>query len=125
MPDHEPIIYVNGKLTTPAKLAAEQKEAGEVDLKTLSPGDTVTARTQNSVYEIEIVDPAECEVLIRGGSRFPVPTKVFINGSTWGGSMLLMNKIGVGMRIEMYRPEVMKPLLSSSVESFTIKRKGV
>ena len=46
------------------------------------------------------------EALISGHPVFcPQPTRVYIHGSTWGGSMLKESFIGRGMHLEFGHPD--------------------
>ena len=63
--------------------------------------ETLTVRTQNSVYEITVLCGRTGEVLVRGGKFFPEWTPALLAGSTFGGSLLKMGGIYVGMRMEI------------------------
>lgn len=70
-------------------------------LTTLSPCDVVHVTTHNSHYELFLLDPAAGKVLIRGGSHFKEPAEGTVIGSTFGGCMLKMSWLGVGLRMEI------------------------
>jgi len=54
-------------------------------------------------------------VFISGHPEFcPDPSEVWINGSTWGGSMLKMNYVGHGMHLEFVHP-VYRTILTSRI----------
>jgi hypothetical protein len=61
---------------------------------------TLAVRTQNSVYEITILNGQSGEVLVRGGKFFPERTAMRLEGSTFGGSILKRRGIYVGLRME-------------------------
>ena len=63
--------------------------------------ETLAVRTQNSVYEITVLCGRTGEVLVRGGKFFPEWTPAQLTGSTFGGSLLKMGGIYVGMRMEI------------------------
>jgi hypothetical protein len=63
--------------------------------------ETVAVHTQNSVYEITILCGKTGEVLVRGGRFFPEWTPALLAGSTFGGSMLKVGGIYLGMRLEI------------------------
>jgi len=63
--------------------------------------ETLTVRTQNSVYEITVLCGRTGEVLVRGGKFFPEWTPALLAGSTFGGSLLKMGGIYVGMKMEI------------------------
>jgi hypothetical protein len=67
------------------------------DLRSL---ETLEVRTKNSVYEITVTDPSRGEVLVRGGTFFPVYTHVRLAGASLAGSFLKVSGIYVGFSIE-------------------------
>jgi hypothetical protein len=67
---------------------------------------TLAVRTQNTVYEITILNGQAGEVLVRGGKFFPERTAVRLEGCTFGGSILKWRGIYVGMRMEIIREPV-------------------
>jgi hypothetical protein len=73
-----------------------------VTLMTLKAYDTIHVRTRNSDYEIFLLDPKSGRALVRGGECFAEPVEATVNGSTFGGCMLKMGWIGVGLRMEIY-----------------------
>jgi hypothetical protein len=62
---------------------------------------TLAVRTQNTVYEITVLNGQTGEVLVRGGKFFPERTAVRLEGCTFGGSILKWRGIYVGMRMEI------------------------
>ena len=75
----------------------DQEKRG-IELNKLAVGTVIEAKTMNSLYRIRVLGGNRFEA--KGGAYFPEPTEVSIPGSTWGGSMLKMNWVGVGMCIE-------------------------
>jgi hypothetical protein len=71
-----------------------------VTLSSLSPSDTIRARTLNSNYEISLLDPQSGHVLLKGGKSFVEPVDANVNGSTFGGWMIKLGWLGVGLRME-------------------------
>src|SRR5688572_31179827 len=63
--------------------------------------ETLAVRTQNSVYEITVLCGRTGEVLVRGGKFFPEWTPALLAGSTFGGSLLKMGGIYLGMKMEI------------------------
>jgi len=61
---------------------------------------TLAVRTQNSLYEITVLNGHTGEVMVRGGKFFPERTALRLEGSTFGGSILKRRGIYVGLRIE-------------------------
>ncbi len=60
----------------------------------------LAVRTQNSLYEITILNGRTGEVIVKGGKFFPERTPTRLAGATLGGSFLKMRGIYTGMRIE-------------------------
>jgi hypothetical protein len=63
--------------------------------------ESLSVRTCNSRYEIVVTSPASCDVLVRGGTRFPNFTPARVCGSTAGGSILKQSGIYPGLRLEL------------------------
>ena len=90
-----------------------------VTLMALEACDAIQARTRNSVYEIFLLDPNTGRALVRGGKYFAEPMEATVSGSTFGGCMIKMGWLGVGLRMEVYangRRTVTSPVQSLSVE---------
>ena len=91
-----------------------------VSLRTLAAYDTIQAQTVNNVYEIFLLDPESGRALVRGGKYFAEPTEATVNGSTFGGSVLKMGWLGVGLRIEIRANG--KRTVTSPVQSLRVER---
>ena len=90
-----------------------------VTLMELKPCDTIHARTRNSDYEIFLLDPNSGRALVQGGEYFAEPVEATVSGSSFGGCMLKLGWIGVGLRIEFYvngKRTVTSPVQSLRVE---------
>lgn len=72
-----------------------------VDVQSLAPLSRLRVRTQNSTYEMWVIDPQQWTVFIRGGSFFPTLTPAILCGSGYGGSLLKVAWVGVGMSCEL------------------------
>jgi len=72
-----------------------------VTLQTLAPGSTIYARTRHNDYRILLLNPESGRALVEGGRFFVEPTEATVVGSTFGGCMLKMGWIGVGLRLEI------------------------
>ncbi len=72
-----------------------------VALRTLAPFDMVCARTLNNDYFIFLLEPETGKALVQGGRYFAEPVEATVSGSTFGGCMLKMGFLGVGLRIEI------------------------
>jgi len=87
---------------------------GGLFLTDVAIGETVSAKTRNTLYTIN--KTGENDYLISGSKKYcPQPTDCKIAGSTWGGSMLKIGFIGIGMHLEMYLGQ--KGILTSMIES--------
>ena len=80
--------------------ARKAATAPGVVIEDLEAGTTLTVRTSHSCYRFEIVDPAARLARVTGGSLFPEPTDVRIDGATTGGCMIKAGWVGVGLRME-------------------------
>jgi hypothetical protein len=91
-----------------------------VSLKTLAAFDTICARTLNSDYRIFLLEPEAGRVLVQGGRFFVEPAEATISGSTFGGCMLKMGWVGVGLRIEICSNG--QRIVTSPVQSLRVER---
>jgi hypothetical protein len=90
-----------------------------VTLMALEACDTIHVRTRNSDYEVFILDPKSRRALVRGGECFAEPVEATVCGSTFGGCMLKVGWLGVGLRMEIYangQRTVTSPVQSLRVE---------
>jgi len=91
-----------------------------VSLRTLTAYDTILAQTVNSVYEIFLLEPESGRALVQGGKFFTEPSEATVNGSTFGGSVLKMGWLGVGLRMEIFANG--KRTVTSPVQSLRVAR---
>src|SRR5215468_6665111 len=91
-----------------------------VKLGTLEACDMIQARTRNSVYEIFLLDPNSGRALVRGGGYFAEPVEAIVSGSTFGGCMLKVGWLGVGLRMEISVNGVRT--VTSPVQSLRVER---
>ena len=92
-------------------------------LMTLEACDMIKAVTRNSVYEIFLLEPKSGRALVRGGERFADPIEATVIGSTFGGCMIKLGWLGVGLRMEIYENghrTVTTPIQSLRVERFDL-----
>jgi hypothetical protein len=90
-----------------------------VTLMELEACDTIHVRTRNSDYEIFLLDPKSGRALVRGGEYFAEPVEATVGGSSFGGCMLKLGWLGVGLRMEVYvdgQRTVTSPVQSLRVE---------
>lgn len=70
-----------------------------VALRSLEPLTSLYVETRNTRYHIIV--RAGAEVVIQGGACFPDPTPAHLEGATFGGSLIKLGWIGIGMRMEI------------------------
>jgi hypothetical protein len=90
-----------------------------VTLPALKACDTIHVRTRNSDYEIFLLDPKSGRALVRGGEYFAESVEATVSGSSFGGCMLKMGWLGVGLRMEIHasgQRTVTSPVQSLRVE---------
>jgi hypothetical protein len=76
---------------------------GGVYLSDLVPGVRLEVETENHRYSV--TNLGDGRVSICGHPEFcPAPTEVTLRGSNWGGSLLKLNYLGRGMRLEFWHP---------------------
>lgn len=116
----EKVMYAVPRYCTLDGASAISAKLEGVTLRTLGPCDTIHARTYNHDYEIFLLDPASRRALVRGGKYFVEPTEVTVSGSTFGGCMLKLGWLGVGMRMEIHAAG--ECLVTTPVESLRVTR---
>jgi hypothetical protein len=94
-----------------------------VGLGTLKACDLIQARTLNSVYEIFLLDPKSGRAIVRGGGYFAKPKEAIVSGSTFGGRMLKVGWLGIGLRMEISANG--RRTVTSPVQSLRVERVGV
>lgn len=105
-------------------LMKKSEKDGGILLKDVPDPDeaVVEVYTQNSLYEIAIIDTEKHEVAVRGNGRvFPEPELCYLRGSTWGGSMVKIGWIGVGMRLEV-NGDTSGLVSTSAVKTIKVKK---
>ena len=93
-------------------------QADGLQLETREDLDRILVRTRNSVYELIVECGAKGEVLVRGGSFFPLFTKVQLAGSSFGGSFLKQFGIYVGLCMELFHDG--QRIVTSTVKSIAV-----
>ncbi len=95
---------MNNHLTPEVNSNIAQSEVdGGVFLRELGFGSRLFVQTKNTLYEIEKRKDA---FYISGHKKYcPEPIKAYIAGSTWGGSMLKVGFVGLGMHLEFSTEE--------------------
>ncbi len=96
----------------------ESEKAGGVFLKNIPANSTINIKTGNSLYAVHKTDRGET---IKGHPEYcPAPVNCRINGSTFGGSMLKIGWIGIGMHLEVFLTDTQKTITTSAIETIEI-----
>ncbi len=80
-------------------LIEDQNKLGGIDISKLKLGTNLLIYTKNSEYDITVL--GERKILLKGGKYFKEFTECYLNGSTWGTSMLKLHWIGYEMLMEI------------------------
>ncbi len=103
-----------------AKIKQSEKDGG-IFLKDIPDRHIVEVHTQNSVYTIAVIDKDQSKVAIQGNNKHLLhPEVCYLRGSTFGGSMIKVGWIGVGMHLEV-NPATGVIMTTSSVKTVKIK----
>jgi len=97
--------------------ADELSTCDGVSLLDLEPFTTLLVCTCHSVYRIIVLQ--DTTVLVQGGPCFPDVTSAQLNGSGFGGNLMKLGWIGVGLRMEMASHG--KRFVTSAVRAITIE----
>lgn len=73
-----------------------------IQLETMRDMESLTIRTENSIYEITVICGRTGDILVRGGRFFPEFTEARLAGSSLGGSFLKLRGIYVGFNLEIH-----------------------
>ena len=79
----------------------EVDAADGINLRVAEPLVPIRVTTRNSVYRIIPLRRGDVAVLVQGGRFFPTAAEARLVGSTFGGSVLKMHCIRVGMCMEI------------------------
>jgi hypothetical protein len=90
---------------------------GLTDVEALT---TLLVQTDNSVYQITILQPHRREVVVQGGAFFPDRTRACLSGSTFGGSCLKMGWVGIGLHLEFQVED--QWIITSHVRSIAVEQ---
>jgi hypothetical protein len=90
-----------------------------IHLRQLDPLTTLRVQTVNSCYRIVVT--ADTSAIVQGGKFFPDPTPARIDGSGFGGSMLKVAWIGVGLKMEIFAND--QRIITSPVRDIAIEQR--
>ncbi len=94
-------MYTMSQYYTLDGVIGKKDELEGVMLETLEPCDTIHVRTCNSDYEIFLLEPESGRALVKGWKYLAELVEATVSGSTFGGCMLKMGWLGVGLRMEV------------------------
>jgi hypothetical protein len=80
--------------------------------------ETVAVETENSTYDITIINGVEGEIVVRGGQFFPQMTQAHLSGASMGGSFLKLRGIYVGFCLEFLHEG--RRIITSSVRRIVV-----
>ena len=76
-------------------------------------------QTDNSVYQITILQPYARDVYVQGGAFFPARTRACLSGSSFGGSCLKLGWVGIGLHLEFHAED--QWIITSHVRSIGVE----
>lgn len=96
----------------------ESEKAGGIFLKDIAVDSTINIKTRNTLYTVRKTDSGET---IKGHPEYcPSPVNCRINGSTFGGSMIKIDWIGIGMHLEFFLADSEKTITTSAIKTVEI-----
>ena len=81
---------------------------------------TLVVQTDNSVYQITVLQPHTREVFVQGGAFFPERRRACLSGSSFGGSCLKMGWVGVRLHMEFHAED--QWIITSHVRSIAVEQ---
>jgi len=97
--------------------ADETADMPGVDLRDVEPLTTIAVRTRNSQYRIIVTRGTS--VVVQGGQFFPDAIAARVDGSGFGGSLLKVGWIGIGLRMEIFAGD--QRIITSPVRDISIE----
>lgn len=96
------------------KAIQDSEIAGGAWIDRLEVGKTLKIQTRSREYTLEHRSDG---FYISGHPRFcPTPSKCRVHGSTWGGSMLKVGFVGIGMHLEVYIEDLKDVITTSEIQ---------
>lgn len=99
-PESSQEILVPRHCTLAGFTEATSEQEG-IHVGTLPPLTRLAMTTRNTEYRLTIVEPRDWKVLVLGGRFFPTERLAFLCGSGYGGTLLKVAWIGVGLCCEL------------------------
>jgi hypothetical protein len=98
-----------------------QEDKPRLKLKLLPEGASIKVETVNSTYRFTKLKDGS--FMAQGGKYLPNPTPVYINGSTYGGSMIKAGVIELDAHMEITIMISGKTITTSSVQEIYLENK--
>ena len=95
-----------------------------LNIRVADPLVPILVTTRNSLYRIIPLRRGDTDVMVQGGRFLPEPTEVRLVGSTFGGSVLKMHWIHVGMCMEIDPGSGGGSIITTRVIDVEIERDG-
>ena len=89
-----------------------------INVLDLEPLTELRVETTNSLYRIVVCQ--RTAVFVQGGRFFPERSAAHLAGATFGGSLLKIGWIGIGMRMEICGDD--GPIVTSAVQRITVEQ---
>ena len=96
----------------------EVSQADGISLTDVDAFTTLVVQTDNSVYQITILQPHRREWFVQGGAFFPERRRACLSGSSFGGSCLKLGWVGIGLHMEFHADD--QWVITSHVRSITV-----
>jgi hypothetical protein len=90
-----------------------------VQIEQMDEMQSLLVRTRNTWYEITVIDGRSGEVVVSGGQFFPMATRARLAGATFGGSILKLRGIYIGLQMEINTEN--GPLLTTRVKMIAVE----
>ena len=89
-----------------------------VHVGSLPPVTRLAVTTRNTEYKITVIEPRDWKVLVQGGRFFPTERIAYLCGSGFGGTLLKVAWIGIGLCCELSTEG--QRVVTSPVQDFRI-----
>ena len=96
---------------------ATSSNAG-LHVASLNPLTRLAVTTRNTEYTITVVEPKDWKVMVRGGRFFPSERLAFLCGSGYGGTLLKVAWLGLGLCCELSTEG--QRVVTSPVQNFQV-----
>ena len=112
------------KIATLSGFIDESSKATAIDITKLSQGDRIKVVTNNSIYELEVLDPLDHKINVQGsGDFFLQVTEAYLSGSSMGSALLKQYWITLDWRMEINHNG--KTIITSPVREVFVNDKPI